>query len=291
MGELACEENECLEGSSVMTDFKNLFSLDGQVALVTGAGGILGRQFASGLVQYGARVAMTDVSSERLAQSVAEVKKTAPQATVETFVCDLTEEADVKKLLDQIEARLGKVTLLLNNAASKGKDIRKFFDDADHFDLAVWKEVMSVNLDAVFLVAREVGARLRAAKTPGSIIQIGSIYGVVGPDASIYEGSDYLGGKISTPPVYAASKAGVLGLTKYLATTWAKDGIRVNAIVPGGVQSGQNDEFLKRYAARTPMGRMAQDHEIVGAAIFLGSAASSYVTGQVLCVDGGWTAW
>jgi NAD(P)-dependent dehydrogenase (short-subunit alcohol dehydrogenase family) len=125
----------------------------------------------------------------------------------------------------------------------------------------------------------------------GSVIQTSSIYGLVGPDPRIYEGSHYLGGPINTPAVYAASKAAVIGLTRWLATHWASNGIRVNCLVPGGVASGQNSLFTENYSARVPLGRMAEADEIVPAMLYLASSASSYVTGQVLAIDGGWTAW
>jgi NAD(P)-dependent dehydrogenase (short-subunit alcohol dehydrogenase family) len=150
---------------------------------------------------------------------------------------------------------------------------------------------MSVNLDGLFLVAKTVGGQMKAQGRGGSIIQTASIYGVVASDKRIYEGSHYLGMQISNPPVYSASKAGVVGLTRYLAAYWGDAGIRVNALVPGGVESGQNDTFKQRYAARVPMGRMAQADEMVGALVYLASPASSYVTGQTLIVDGGLTAW
>ena len=125
----------------------------------------------------------------------------------------------------------------------------------------------------------------------GSIIQTSSIYGLLGPDQRIYEGSEYLGHQINSPGVYAASKAGIIGLTRYLATYWADKGIRVNAIAPGGTQSGQNEEFIRRYSEHIPLGRMAKAHEIVGALLYLASDASSYMTGQTITIDGGLTAW
>jgi NAD(P)-dependent dehydrogenase (short-subunit alcohol dehydrogenase family) len=149
---------------------------------------------------------------------------------------------------------------------------------------------MAVNLDGMFLVAREIGQRM-ARRGGGSIIQTASIYGALAPDQRIYEGSEYLGRPINTPPVYSASKAGVIGLTRHLAAYWADKGVRVNAITPGGVESGQNDTFQRRYAARVPMGRMARRDEMVGALIFLASDASSYITGQNIMVDGGLSAW
>jgi NAD(P)-dependent dehydrogenase (short-subunit alcohol dehydrogenase family) len=128
-------------------------------------------------------------------------------------------------------------------------------------------------------------------RSGGSIVQTSSIYGVLGPDLRIYKGSRYLGREITTPAVYAASKAGVVGLSRYLATTWAIHQIRVNSVTPGGILSGQNDEFVSRYSDRVPLGRMGTPDEIASAVVFLASNASSYVTGQNLIVDGGLEAW
>jgi len=148
-----------------------------------------------------------------------------------------------------------------------------------------------VNLDGMFLVAQAVGKQMVAQEKGGSIIQTASIYGVMSPDHRIYEGSFYLNRQINTPAIYTASKAGVVGLTKYLATYWADKKIRVNTLTPGGVESGQNDEFKRHYSSRIPMNRMADAHEMVGALLYLASDASSYVTGQNIIVDGGLSAW
>jgi NAD(P)-dependent dehydrogenase (short-subunit alcohol dehydrogenase family) len=130
-----------------------------------------------------------------------------------------------------------------------------------------------------------------AGRGYGSIVQTASIYGLMAPDQRIYEGSEYLGRAINTPPVYTASKAGVIGLTKHLATYWGAQGVRVNTLTPGGVESGQNETFKQRYGARVPLGRMARADEMVGAILFLVSDAASYVTGQNIAVDGGLSAW
>ena len=150
---------------------------------------------------------------------------------------------------------------------------------------------MAVNIDGMFLVAQAVGDQMVKQGKGGSIIQTASIYGIMASDKRIYEGSFYLGRQISNPAVYSTSKAAVVGLTKYLAAYWADKGIRVNTLVPGGVESGQNDTFKARYSARVPMNRMAQAHEMVGAVLYLASDASSYVTGQCMVVDGGLNAW
>jgi NAD(P)-dependent dehydrogenase (short-subunit alcohol dehydrogenase family) len=168
--------------------------------------------------------------------------------------------------------------------------LEAFFAPIEDYELTTWREVMAVNLDAMFVVAQEIGKRM-VSRGKGSIIQTASIYGIMAPDPRIYEGSYYLGREINTPPVYAASKAGVVGLSKYLATLWAPANVRVNTLVPGGVESGQNETFKQRYAARVPLGRMANAEEMVGALIYLASDASSYVTGHTLVVDGGLSAW
>jgi NAD(P)-dependent dehydrogenase (short-subunit alcohol dehydrogenase family) len=142
----------------------------------------------------------------------------------------------------------------------------------------------------MFLVAQAIGTRM-ARRGQGSIIQTASIYGVMAPDQRIYQGSQYNGRAINTPAVYSASKAGVIGLTRHLATYWSEHGVRVNTLTPGGVASGQNSEFDRRYSARVPLGRMAEADDMVGAAVFLASDASRYVTGQNIVVDGGLSAW
>jgi NAD(P)-dependent dehydrogenase (short-subunit alcohol dehydrogenase family) len=150
---------------------------------------------------------------------------------------------------------------------------------------------MAINIDAMFLMAQAVGRQMLLQGNGGSIIQTSSAYGIMGPDNRIYEGSWYLNRQINTPAVYSTSKAAVVGLTKFLATYWAQKNIRVNALVPGGTESGQNEVFQQMYGARVPLGRMANAPEIVGAVLYLASDAASYVTGHCLVVDGGLNAW
>ena len=267
-------------------DALSTFRLDGKVALVTGGAGILGRHFCRGLAQAGALVAVVDVDAAA-AKSCAE---TLPGEAA-GFGCDVSDPASVAYCVAAVLARFGAIDVLHNNAATKSHDVRAFFTPFEDYPLATWREVMSVNIDGMFLMAQAVGRHMVAAQRGGSVIQTASIYGLVGPDPRIYEGSDYLGGAINTPAVYAASKAAVVGLTRWLATHWAPARIRVNCLVPGGVSSGQNSTFAQRYSERVPMGRMAEAGEMAPALLYLASDASSYVTGQVLAVDGGWTAW
>jgi NAD(P)-dependent dehydrogenase (short-subunit alcohol dehydrogenase family) len=267
-----------------------LFSLEGKVALVTGAAGILGKPFCEGLAAFGADLVLVDLQQDTL-EAQADTLRSQHGHRVLPLACDLTDPKAVDALVKQAVQHMGALHILHNNAASKGPDLRAFFEASETYAPEIWKDVMAVNVDAMFFVAQAVGRHMIERGQGGSIIQMGSIYGLVGPDQRIYEGSDYLGGPINTPAVYAASKGAVIQLTRYLAATWGTHGIRVNTLVPGGVESGQNPTFLKQYAQRAPLGRMAQAEEMVGALIYLASDASSYVTGHTLAVDGGWTAW
>jgi NAD(P)-dependent dehydrogenase (short-subunit alcohol dehydrogenase family) len=267
-------------------DLLSVTRLDGKVAVVTGGAGILGRRFCQGLADSGASVAVVDIDKS----SALEVARPLG-ANADGFSCDISDPNSVADCIAAVLERFGRIDVLHNNAASKSSDVRAFFEPFETYSLSTWREVMAVNIDGMFLIAQAVGRHMIERGGGGSVIQTASIYGLVGPDPRIYEGSDYLGGPINTPAVYAASKAAVIGLTKWLATHWALHGIRVNCLVPGGVASGQNSLFSDKYSSRVPLGRMAEADEMVPALLYLASPASSYVTGQVLAVDGGWTAW
>ncbi len=270
--------------------YRDLFSLDGKIAVVTGGAGMLGRRFCRGLADFGASVAVVDIDGDAAATVAAEVASASGVRAV-GVACDVSDPASVSAMADRVEADLGRVDVLHNNAASKSSDAAGFFTSTEEFDISVWREITAVNLDGMFLVAREVGSRMAADRRGGSIVQTASIYGIMAPDQRIYEGSEYMGHPMSSPAVYSASKAGVVGLTKYLAAYWGEAGVRVNTLTPGGVASGQSEEFMRRYSARVPMGRMAEGDEMVGALVFLASDASSYVTGHNIVVDGGLSAW
>ena len=269
--------------------FRNLFDLSGRVAVVTGGVGILGRHFCAALADAGAGVAVVDLNGNEC-ESFANALSETFSVPCLGVAADISDPESIREMANRVENRLGDVSILHNNAASKGSDPGAFFDSVEDFNLDVWREVMSVNLDGQFLVAREFGGRM-AKRSGGSIIQTASIYGVMAPDQRIYADSLYQGMPINTPAVYSASKAGVIGLSRYLATYWADKGVRVNVLTPGGVTSGQNDVFQRRYSDRVPLKRMARADEMTGALLFLASDASSYVTGQNLIVDGGLSAW
>lgn len=268
----------------------NLFDLSGRAAVVTGGAGILGRHFCRALADHGAKVAVVDVREEP-AQALAEELTRATGQPAAGIACDITSPDSVREMTAKAAEALGDITILHNNAAGKSDDLLAFFAPFEDYSLDQWRQIMAVNVDGMMLVAQSVGKRMIQQGRGGSIIQTSSIYGLVGPDERIYEGSEYMGVAINTPAVYAASKAAVVGLTRWMATVWAKHNIRVNTLTPGGNESGQNEEFKQRYSSRVPLGRMGQPPEMAGALVYLASDASSYVTGQNIVVDGGWTAW
>lgn len=270
--------------------YKNLFNLTGKTALVTGAVGILGRHFCAGLAEAGANIALIDIRKDDVNRLVVELNQKY-DVKASGIVCDVSNPASVRRMVKKVVNNFGSIDILHNNAAAKSDDLSAYFAPFDDYSIEQWQKIMSVNLNGMFLIAQEVGKYMLQQETGGSIIHTSSVYGVIAPDQRIYEGSFYLGGKINTPAVYSVSKAGIIGLTKYLATYWADKGIRVNAIAPGGVDSGQNKTFSRQYSSRVPMNRMAKPHEMVGALLYLSSDASSYVTGQTIIVDGGLSAW
>ena len=270
--------------------YRGLFDLTGKVAVVTGGAGILGKHFCMGLAESGAKVAVVDLDEDK-AVGFADELSLRYKSQIVGVGCDVSNPSSVNKMVAQVLSVFGEINILHNNAAGKSNDLNAFYAPFEEYSLDQWHKIMSVNLDGMFLVLQAVGKRMVAQDSGGSIIQTASIYGLMSPDHRIYEGSFYLNRQINTPAVYTASKSGVVGLTKYLATYWADKNIRVNTLTPGGVGSGQNDEFKRRYSNRIPMNRMADAHEMVGALLYLASDASSYVTGQNIIVDGGLSAW
>lgn len=208
----------------------------------------------------------------------------ADRRSVETMsvVADITSKESVGALVDSVLSRFGRVDVLVNNAQLQLQSSNVEFES---LDLADWRRILDVNLTGTFLCCQAVGGHMRVAKR-GSIINLGSIYGMIGPDFRIYEGTPF-----TTAAVYSASKAGIYGLTRYLATYWGPHNVRVNAVTPGGIFNRHVDPFLAAYNGRVPMRRMGQPSELRGVVQFLASDASSYVTGQNIPVDGGRTAW
>jgi NAD(P)-dependent dehydrogenase (short-subunit alcohol dehydrogenase family) len=273
-----------------MSNIFEKFDLKGRSAIVTGGAGLLGKEFCRTLAQAGAQVVVADLNVTA-AQSVAKALQQEGLVALPVGV-DVTDPESVQAMMQAtLEAYL-RLDILVNSAAMDPK-----FDDShpgehnnsfEDYPLSAWKQALDVNLTGMFLCC-QAAARQMLAQTRGVVINICSIYGVVGPDQRIYQ----VPGKAVQykPACYSVTKAGVLGLTRYLATYLAGQNIRVNALTPGGVYTNHDEAFIQNYSARAVLGRMAQRDEMNGALLFLASDASSYMTGANLVVDGGWTAW
>jgi NAD(P)-dependent dehydrogenase (short-subunit alcohol dehydrogenase family) len=259
----------------------SLFDLSGQVVVVTGGLGQLGRQFTSALVGAGARVVVLD----RKAVETGE-------ANVLSLDADVTSRPALEAALAAVTKAWGVPTGLVNNAALDSPPGAPASENGpfETYPEASFERVMEVNVKGVFLACQVFGGAMAEAGR-GSIINVSSIYGVVSPDQRIYDYRRSQGQPFFKPVAYSASKAALLNLTRYLATYWAPQGVRVNTVTFAGVFNQQDETFLQHYTARVPLGRMAREDEYNGGVIFLLSNAASYVTGSNLVMDGGWTAW
>jgi 2-deoxy-D-gluconate 3-dehydrogenase len=267
------------------------FSLNGRTALVTGGAGLLGRQFTRALGEAGAGVVVADLDLEA-AQTHAQILSEDGIAAAAVDV-DITDPQSAAAMVQSSVEEFGRLDVLVNSAALDPKFDPENLDaqsanDFETYPLEAWQNAIDVNLTGMFLSC-QAAARQMLSQNYGVIINICSTYGLVGPDQRLYERAD--GPRQFKPVYYSVSKAGVLGLTRYLAAYYAGKPIRVNALTPGGVFNQHDETFLKAYSARTVMGRMAHLDEMNGAIVFLASEASSYMTGANLVVDGGWTAW
>ena len=269
------------------------FDLTGRVAVVTGGVGLLGAEFCRTLAEAGAAVAVVDLN-EAASRAIAEsLANSGYKALV--LPTDITQPASVKSAVDQVVSKFGRIDILVNSAALDPKFDPEALDKGitpgafEDYPLDLWNSALNVNLTGMFLMTQACVRPMLEQGKKGSIINICSTYGLNGPDQRIYVKE---GKRVAFKPVYyTVTKAGVLGFTKYLAAYYAETEIRINALTPGGVFNSHEDYIVKNYSAKTILGRMAHKDEMNGALLFLASDASSYMTGNNLVVDGGWTAW
>ncbi len=265
--------------------------LAGQVAVVTGASGLLGEQHCIALSAAGAKVVATDV---RRAEAGAPTRgEGTPQPYDYFHAADVCDKESLQMLRQTVLERFGRLDILVNNAAlnERVEDVSDQLEASkfENVSLATWRQALEVNVTGVFLCCQVLGGWM-AQQERGSIINIASTYGVVAPDQALYRRPD--GTQLFyKSPAYPTTKGAVLSLTKYLAAYWGRVGVRVNALSPGGVHNKQDPDFVARYAQRTPLGRMAEADDYQGAIVFLAGDASRYMTGANLIVDGGWTIW
>lgn len=269
------------------------FDLTGRVAVVTGGVGLLGKEFCQTLAEAGACVVVVDLNAST-SQAVAESLTTGGFKAL-AVPTDITQSESVNALVEKTLSEFGRLDILVNSAALDPK----FDPDAvnkgitpgafEDYPLDLWNSALNVNLTGMFLMTQACVKPMIEQGKKGSIINICSTYGLNGPDQRIYIKD---GKRVAFKPVYyTVTKAGVMGFTKYLAAYYAGTEIRVNALTPGGVFNNHEDYFVQNYSAKTIIGRMANKDEMNGALLFLASDASSYMTGNNVVVDGGWTAW
>ncbi len=269
------------------------FDLTGRVAVVTGGVGLLGTEFCKTLAEAGAAVAIVDLNAA--ASQVVRDSLTNSGYKALALPTDITQPDSVNATVEKIMSAFGRLDVLVNSAALDPK----FDPDAvnkgitpgafEDYPLDLWNSALNVNLTGMFLMTQACVKPMIEHGKKGSIINICSTYGLNGPDQRIYVKD---GQRVAFKPIYyTVTKAGVMGFTKYLAAYYAETEIRVNALTPGGVFNNHEDYFVKNYSAKTILGRMAKKDEMNGALLFLASDASSYMTGNNVVVDGGWTAW
>lgn len=260
------------------------FDLDGKVALITGGAGLLAQEYAIALATYGAVIYLADIDLNRL--NAISTTLSDKDIGVNLLSFDVSDEIGWETAVETISDREGNLDILVNNAGYTNHTGEvSYSKPPESFPLTTWDDIIKVNLTGSFLGCKVAGSRMLKANK-GTIINIASLYGVVSPHHPLYEDSE-----ISQPVAYSVSKSGVISLTKYLGSLWARKGVRVNCLTPGGVFNDHKEPFITNFSELNPIGRMLDKSELHGAIVFLASDASSHVVGHNLIIDGGWTIW
>ncbi len=264
-----------------MITIKKLSNLKGRQALITGATGGLGKVMADTLAELGADLILVDRPESDFDElSLNLIKRWG--VNVDCHGCDLEQESQRKELMASLKNDYKSINIIINNAAFVGtSDLQGWSLPFEKQTVETWRRALEVNLTAIFDICQALTPLLKKSEG-ASIINIASIYGHYGPDWSLYEGTS-----MSNPAAYGASKGGLIQFTRWLATTISPE-VRVNVISPGGIFRNQPELFVSRYEAKTPLGRMATEDDFRGVVAYLASDLSKYVTGQNICVDGGW---
>jgi NAD(P)-dependent dehydrogenase (short-subunit alcohol dehydrogenase family) len=273
---------------------ENLFRLDGRVVVITGASGLLGSKHAEAVACYGGVPILIDLHQEDV-DNLANKLNSKYNTNAAGFAVDITNEEDVKVNAKLVEKNYGKIDSLVNNAANNPKveDSNKLnFSRLENFPMDVWSGDISVGLTGSFLCAKHYGQKISKNINGGSIINISSDLGLIAPDQRLYKIDGVEDSLQNVKPVtYSVIKNGLIGLTRYLATYWVEEGVRCNAMCPGGIENGQSEYFLEKVSNKIPMNRLARPDEYQGTLIWMLSDASSYLNGAIIAVDGGRTSW
>jgi NAD(P)-dependent dehydrogenase (short-subunit alcohol dehydrogenase family) len=264
-----------------------------KIVVVTGATGLLGREHVLAILNEGGRVVILDINKEALADFDQELNP-KHKGNFLSLYCDITDEHNLMEVLQKTIQVFGIPTGLVNNAAinpSVEKNSHRF-NRIEDITQNVWDSEFKVGLWGAFLCSRIFGQAMVDSNTSGSIVNISSDHGLIAPNQNLYRIDGYSENRQPVKPVtYSVIKHALIGLTKYMATYWAKETVRVNTLCPGGVLNGQDEIFLTRFNALVPMGRPAQSHEYRGALVFMLSDESTYMTGATIVVDGGRSVW
>lgn len=271
------------------------FKITGKVIIITGGAGLIGRRHTEAVLEGEGIPVLLDIFKEPLEKTKEEFLSRYPGAKIETYVADITDRKCLEGIRDELLSRYGHIDGLINNAAnnpkveggSKNLGAMRFHN----LPLSIWEDDMKVGLTGAFLCCQVFGYEMEKQKS-GVIINISSDYGVISPNQNIYKKEGVPEEEQTVKPVsYSVVKHGIMGLTKYLATYWAKSGIRVNTLCPASLSNGQNEEFVKKISELIPMGRMSEPSEYPATVLYMLSEASSYMTGATVILDGGRTIW
>jgi NAD(P)-dependent dehydrogenase (short-subunit alcohol dehydrogenase family) len=254
--------------------------LKGKTTVITGGAGLIGQELVKGFAEVGSNIIVADIDHTK-GTAIAKKHK-GSNSNILFKKLNITSVKSIDGLIKDTASKFGGIDVWINCAYPRTAD---WGADLDNISYASLKKNVDMHMNGYFLCCQSIARHMKKRKS-GSIINFGSIYGLVAPRMHLYKNT-----KVKFPAPYPLIKGGIIQLTRYLGAVLASDGIRVNAICPGGVFDGQDKKFVKMYSENTPMGRMARAREVVGPAIFLASDAASYITGQILVVDGGWTAW
>ena len=277
-----------------MTNLKDMFSLNGKVVVITGAAGLLGRKHADAIAAFDGIPILLDIDSSALTDLSDEINKKY-NIDVMSEIVDITNEENISNNCKNIIKKYGKIDGLILNAANNPKieqSDKMNFSRLENFSYDNWSNDIAVGLTGSFLCAKHYGKEISKNSHGGSIISIASDLGLISPDQRLYEKSEVPNDFQTVKPItYSVVKTGLIGLTRYLATYWAKEGVRANAICPGGIENGQPEEFVEKLITRIPLARMARVDEYQGIIVWMLSDASSYLNGAIIPIDGGRTTW
>jgi NAD(P)-dependent dehydrogenase (short-subunit alcohol dehydrogenase family) len=272
------------------------FKLDGKTALVTGGAGLLGIEHAVALLETGAVVVISDIDEGRLGQALDQISLRTGSERIHNIRMDVTKKTDIENAAEILTAKGLEIDILVNNAAVDPKVDSKegLLNESrfENFSLEQWDFQLNVGLTGAFLCSQVMGTRMSRTGKGGVILNIASDLSVFSPDQRIYRKKGLADEQQPVKPVtYSVIKTGLLGLTRYLATYWVEQGVRCNALSPGGVYTGQDEDFVQKLTSLIPMGRMASKDEYHSAVQFLCSDASAYLNGQNIVMDGGRSVW